>query len=237
MSLNSFSSVIRVSALSLVAVAVLGCASEPTLDTSPDAVLSFDGLAPVKGGRMDAAWAKPGFDIEPYSKVMLKGVGVEYRPGGETGRTYYSKSQGGHFEVTPEQKERFETIMGEAFREEMAKGKNFEIVDEPGPDVLLIVGGLLDVVSYIPPEPVGSGNIYLSRVGEATLVLEIRDSTTNAMIIRAIDRRAAEDSTGGFSQSNRVTNTAEFRRVAIAWARILREGLDRFMAAGDAAGE
>lgn len=237
MSHNSYSSILRASVLGLAAIAMVGCASEPTLDTSPEAELSFDGLAPVKGGRMDAAWAKPGFDIEPYSKVMLRGVGVEYRPGGETGRTYYSKAQGGHFEVTAEQKERFETIMGEAFREELAKGTNYEIVDEPGPDVLLVVGGLLDVVSFVPPEPVGSGNIYLSRVGEATLVLEIRDSTTNSMIIRAIDRRAAEDTTGGFSQSNRVTNTAEFRRVAIAWARTLREGLDRFMAPGDPAGE
>jgi hypothetical protein len=103
--------------------------------------------------------------------------------------------------------------------------------------VLLIKGGLLDVVSFVPPEQGGRNDIYLSRVGEATLVLEMRDSVSNAIILRAIDRRAAENMSGSFTRSNSVSNMAEARRLARVWASIVREALDRFMAEGDEAGE
>ncbi len=232
------STIFRVIVLGLSASMLVACAtSAPTIDTSAEAEATFDGLYPVKGGRMDAAWARPDFSIEQYSKVMLHGVGIEYRPNGSKARTLSTSKSNQHFEFTPEQKVRFQQIMGEAFEEELAKGTHFEIVTEAGPDVLLIRGGLLDVVSFVPPDPVGRGNVYLSRVGEATLVLEMRDSLSNTIVLRAIDRRAAEDMAGGFSQSNSVSNTSEFRRVARTWAGIVREALDRYMAEGDEAGE
>ena len=110
----------------------------------------------------------------------------------------------------------------------MARSERFTIVDEAGPDVLLIRGALLDVVSYVPPDNIsGRVHVFLSSVGEATLVIELRDSITNAILARAIDRGAAEDM-GGWSKSNRVTNTAEVRRLVRRWGRSLREGLEGF---------
>jgi hypothetical protein len=232
------SSLFRATVLGLGAIVIVGCAtSTPTIDTGPDAEPTFDGLYPVVGGRMDAAWARPDFSVEPYSKVILNGVGVEYRPGCAKPTSMRRTSSTECFDPTPDQRARFEELMAEAFTEEMARGEHYEIVTEPGPDVLLITGGLLDVVSFIPPDIVGRGDIFLSRVGEATIVLELRDSVTGAILVRAVDRRAAEDAAGMGTRSNRVTNSAEFRRLARAWARILREGLDRFMAEGDEAGE
>ena len=102
------------------------------------------------------------------------------------------------------------------------------MVNESGPDVLLIRGALLDVVSYVPPEPIGRVDIYLRSVGEATLVLEIRDSITDAILVRVVDRKAAEDVGGRLQESNRVTNTAEVRRLAKRWASALRKRLDEF---------
>lgn len=208
-----------------------GCAgSNPTVDTSAEAEISFDGLYRVKGGTADAAWVRKGADISQYSKIMLQGVGIEYRPGGESGRLYYSRRSADHFEISDKQKERLVEILTEAFRKELGKSEHFTIVSEPGPDVLLIRGALLDVVSFVPPEPIGRGEIFLSRVGEATLVLEIRDSVSDAILVRAVDRRAAEDAARGFSRSNRVFNAAEVRRMAQAWARKLRERLDEYAA-------
>lgn len=232
------SAIFRVAALGLAASFIFGCTSAPaTIDTSPGVEPTFDGLYPVKGGRMDGAWARPDFNVEDYSKIMLQGVGVEYRPGGSTRRTLSTSRSDEFFALTPAQKAAFEETMRATFLEELEKGEHFEIVTEPGPDVLLVRGGLLDVVSYAPPDSAGRAEIYLSRVGEATLVLEIRDSVTGAILIRAIDRRAAEDAARSFSNSNRVSNTAEFRRLARTWGGILRDGLDRFMAPGDEAGE
>ena len=207
---------------------VAGCAtSTPTIDTGPDAEMTFDGLYPVTGTNADGAWARPGSDISRYSKIMLQGVGVEYRPGGEAGRSYSARSSDGPFEVTPEQRERFERVVSDAFRDELARSERFEMTDEIGPDVLLIMGALVDVVSFVPPEPIsGRTDIYLSSVGEATLVLEIRDSITQATLARAIDRRAAERASGNLMESTRVTNAAEVRRLARHWARLLRTRLD-----------
>lgn len=218
--------------LALLSVGILiiaGCAaSTPTVDTTDESKVTFDGLYPVKGTRADEAWARPGADLSQYSKVMLHGVGVEYRPGGESGRTAMSRSRGGPYEVTAEQKAAFVSIMAEEFLGELGKSEHFTIVSEPGPDVLLVRGALLDVVSYVPPEPIGARDaVYLTRVAEATLVLELRDSITEAIFARAIDRRAAEDAIG-FQESTRINNAAEIRRLAKTWARMLRSRLDEF---------
>lgn len=233
------SSWLRAAVLGLSASALVGCAgSTPTIDTSAEAEPTYDGLYPVHGGRMDAAWARPGFNVEEYSKVMLKGVGVEYRPDGSTRRGVRSTSNTtDHYEISADRKATLEEKMKEAFLEEMAKSEQFELVTEAGPDVLVVIGGLTDVTSFVPPDPIGNGDIYLSRVGEATLVLELRDSMTGAILVRAIDRRAAESVSQTFTNSNSVSTTAEFRRLARTWGGMLRDGLDRFMAEGDEAGE
>ena len=209
----------------------IGCAtSDPSVDTSPSAELSFDGLYPVTGSRADAAWARQDIDLSPYTKIMLQGVGIEYRPGGIAGRSPAARSTSGPYVVTETQKERFKDAVREAFQREMARSEQFTLVEEPGPDVLLIRGALLDVVSYVPPEPVGRTDIYLDRVGEATLVLELRDSITEAILARAIDRRAAENRALGLQESNRATNKAEVQRMVRTWARILRTRLDEYKA-------
>jgi hypothetical protein len=215
--------------VAIAAMALAGCATPaPTVDTSATGDMTFDGLFPVKNSRADAAWARPDVDLTMYSKVMLEGVGVEYRPGGESGRSLNSRSTGGPFEVTEEQKDRFEALMREVFLEELGKSEHFTIVSEPGPDVLLIRGALLDVVSYIPPETVGRSEIYLSRVGEATLVLELRDSITEAILARSVDRRAAEQIGDTLMRTSRVSSATEVRRLARTWARLLRESLDTY---------
>ena len=215
--------------LAFAAAIVAGCAaSTPTVDTTDESRMTFDGLYPVKGTRADEAWARPGVDLSQYSKVMMRSVGVEYRPGGESGRTAMSRSRGGPYEVSESQKAAFASIMAEAFLKELEKSDHFTIVSEPGPDVLLIRGALLDVVSYVPPETIGGRDaVYLTRVGEATLVLELRDSITETIFARAVDRRAAEDAIG-FQESTRINNAAEIRRLAQTWARMLRTRLDEF---------
>jgi hypothetical protein len=114
------------------------------------------------------------------------------------------------------------------FRDELANSKYFELVTEPGPDVLIVEGVLLDIVSFVPPDIVGRGEIYLDRVGEATLVLQLSDSMSGEVLARAAERRTAQRSNTTMTQSTPVTNWAEVRRMARRWAIKLREGLDGF---------
>ena len=125
----------------------------------------------------------------------------------------------------------FEEEIGGAFDEAMASSEVFEIVEEAGPDVLLIRGGLLDVVSRVPPETVGRSEIFIDSVGEATLVLEIRNAESKAIYARAVDGRAMSSGTT-MQRSTRATNRAEVRRLGRRWGDMLRNGLDTLLTDG-----
>jgi hypothetical protein len=226
-------------ALSLAAMALAGCTSTPTFQTGDDAEVTFDGLTRMEGTVMDVVWARTDIDLTAYRKVMFDRIGVEYRDvgnapysgrGGPTGTTA-SRRSATEFNLAPETKAAFEEEISAAFREEMARSEVFEIVEEEGPDVLLVRGGLHDVVSRVPPEVTGRGRIFIDSVGEATLVLEIRSSESNAIYARGVDRRAAGNTTY-MQESNQVTNRSEVRRLGRAWGRLLRDGLDTLLTEG-----
>ena len=221
--------VTAVTSLTFIILSV-GCATEPAaIQQGADAEVSYDGLHKVDHAQADSAWARPEFDISSYNKIMLVGAGIEYTPETNKGRTSRDRSRGGPYFMDDATRERFEKLVQETFREEMAKSERFTLVDEAGPDVLIVWGGLLDVTSYVPPDNVaGRSQIYLSTVGAATLVLELRDSETNTILARSIDRRAAERQSGQMTNSNRVTNSSEVRRLIRFWGKRLRDGLDGF---------
>lgn len=222
-------------ALAFLSLASGGCATPtPTIDSGPNAEVTFDGLHEVQNSAADKAWAMPDLDLSGYTKIKLQSAGIEYRPGGESGRGSMSRSSSGPFEITVEQKARFQEIVGQILLEELGKSERFTLVKEPGPDVLLIRGALLDVVSYVPPEPMGRSEIYLTEIGEVTLVLEIRDSITDAILVRVIDRDSIGDD-GMMRNSNRVTNTSEVKQVIRRWTSTLRDRLDSFSGYANAA--
>jgi len=205
----------------VVGVLAAGCAATGPRVPRLGSEKSFDGLLVVENARASAAWINPDFDLSIYSKVKLQGAGIEYRP--TRGRS--SRASATEFPMTEGAKARLRQIMQDAFREEMAQSQRFELTDESGPDVLLVWGGLLDVVSHVPPQRGGRSDVFLRSVGAATLVIELRDSESNAILARMLDRRAAERISGGFP-SNAATNAGEVRRIARTWARLLRQRLD-----------
>ena len=224
-------------ALSLLAAAFAGCTSTPTFQTGEDAEVTFDGLTRMEGTVMDVVWARTDVDLTEYRKVMFEGVGVEYRDvrGPYSGRAGTSSSAArrnqSEFRLDEATRALFEEEITAAFAEEMARSEVFEIVEEAGPDVLLIRGGLLDVVSRVPPETMGRSRIFIDSVGEATLILEIRSSESHAIYARGVDRRAAQ-SAGQMRESTTVQNRAEVRRLGRRWGSLLRDGLDALMTEG-----
>jgi hypothetical protein len=94
--------------------------------------------------------------------------------------------------------------------------------------VLTLIGAIADVSSNVPPDiesaRFGRGGVYLTSVGEATLIIELRDSQSNEILGRAADRRAAE-SPFAF-EVNKVTGWNEVHRLAQAWASLVRQRLE-----------
>lgn len=207
-----------------LAVLLAGCQSEPIVQSGPDAEVTYDGLYRVDNSRMKMTWVKPDLNLSGYTKIRLIGEGIEYRavkPAGSTTRANSSRSD---FPMDAKQRARLEEITREVFLDELGKSKYFTIVDEEGPDVLELRGALLDVVSNVPPLTAGRNDFYLSRIGEATLVVELRDSESNEILLRAIDRRGIDPVV--ITRSTPVLNVAEVRREWRRWATILREALD-----------
>jgi len=228
--MRNINSVYRLIAAAIISTALIGCeTAPPTIQSGPDAELSFDGLHRVINAQADAAWARPDFDISGYSKIMFVRAGFEYREVEDTGRSNVGQTSGQAQYINEATRENFESLVAEVFREELSNIQRFEIVDKAGPDVLMIRGGLLDVVSYVPRGSVGSNTVILiSLLGEATLLLELRDSLTGKILARSVDRRAAENRGVNTPRTNNVTNPSEIRRIIRFWARRLREGLDGF---------
>lgn len=227
--MKKINSCIWLVAATAFSVIVAGCSSTaPTIQSGPDAELSFDGLHRVDNSQADIAWARPDIDLSGYTKIKPVNGGVEYAQADNMGRTSRDRNSGGPFFIDDRSREQFETMVADIFAEELEGLENFTIVDEPGPDVLIVAGGLLDVVSFVPPQTATRSVIFLTSVGKATLVLELRDSLSGRILARSVDRRAAETISDTFTQSNSVTNSAEVRRLLQFWARRLVEGLDGF---------
>ncbi len=213
--------------LTFAAMAIAGCTSAPaTIQQGADAEVSFDGLHAIDNSIFREAWADPDIDFSRYSKFMPGGAFFEYRAVKKRSGTTRAISSQSEFYIDDKAREKLKEVVSEIFNEELAKSSRFTVTDAPGPDVLIIRGGLHDIVSMVPPEIIGRGDVYLSSVGEITLILEVVDSMSGEVIVRAVERRALDRSGGMAMRSSTVNTWAEVRRVTRRWATKLRDGLD-----------
>ena len=209
-----------------VAALVVGCAAEPSIQTGPDAEMTFDGLVRIDNSRFSAAWIDPDIDLTQYSKLLPGGAEFQFRNVQKTSRTTMRASSENEFWISDSTRQKLIDTVSEVFSDELSRSEHFTLADERGADTLIIVGALHDIVSRVPPDFVGRGEIYLSSLGEATLVIEISDSLSGEVIYRAVDRRAVENVGGQMIRANSATTGGEVRRGARRWATRLREGLD-----------
>ncbi len=194
----------------------------PTLQSGPNAEVTFDGLVRVDNTRVDAAWIRPGIDLSSYDQLMLVGAGIKYRSVREANRLRYSNAS--EFPLDQRQRNLIEQSVREVFNEELAKTQRFEIVQQPSENTLTLSGALIDVVSFVPPQRAGGTSYYLSQLGAATLVLELSDSMSGQVLARAVDGRGID--VDFVSEATRVSNRFELERELDAWADVIRNGLE-----------
>ena len=213
--------------LTFTAMIIAGCASEPpTIQEGPNAEVSYDGLHAIDNSVFKLAWADPDIDFSRYDKIMGDGAFFQYRAVKKSSATQRANSSASEFYIDERSRERLKEETSTIFNAELAKSTRFTVTDTPGPNVLIIRGGLHDIVSFVPPEQIGRGEIYISSVGQITLILEAVDSRSGEVIFRAVERRAAESPGGMGMQANTVTTWVEVRRLIRRWATTLRDGLD-----------
>lgn len=218
--------VLRVAGVLLVAATMAACASPaPSIQTGPGAETTFDGLVAVDNTALSKVWVRPGIDMNGYTKVLPVITDVQYAAAREYRGNMSLRSSEKNFPMSDAEKERFEKAANDIFLEEFSKSGKFELVDQPGDDVLLVRVEILDVTSMVPPEAPGQ-RIYVRTIGEAGLVLEVYDSKEKQILARAVDRREFAFPGDQIRITSRGLNESQVRNGLRSWARILVNGLD-----------
>ena len=206
----------------LVAVlAVSACAPQPT-QPKPTGEVNIEGLQRVTARNFEAAFVRPGVTFADYEKLMVEELELAFRT---------PDREQNQFPLGEDQKTRFRAAMATAFGEELGKLENVEVVTEPGPDVLALHVRVQDIVARAPGRRVGAAGragFALETVGEMTLVMELRDSQSDEVLIRVFDRQALEGA--AMVSGDSVVSTWEgVERLVGRWASRASEGLDRLL--------
>lgn len=204
-------------------------AKTPKIQTGPNAEVSFDGLHKVDKTIMDDVWAKPDVDLSQYKKIILKSTTVAFKDvDTKSSRLYRRTGKVNEFSITEKNKEKIVNEIKSAFKKQLSKVQNYQLTDDVGDDVLSIEAFIIDIVSHVPPESYSKTDVYLRSAGEATLVLEFRDSISDEILVRAVDHRDTEQN-DILQKVSPITNLIEFRKLASDWGRTLRKRLDEIV--------
>ena len=207
----------------LIVFLLAGCTSQTEPRVGAAVARSFDGLVPLEGTLMTQVWVREGFTLEGYEKVILEDAGIRYRPVASPGSPQ-QRNAATEFPVSAAQRAELKRLITEEFDRALDRLR-LPQVTEPGPDVLRVRGYLLDVVSRIPPDNASSNHYFIESVGQATFVVELIDSETNAVLVRGLDTRSA--STPGYTyRSSAAGNRAQVRRLIARWADMLVDALN-----------
>ena len=190
---------------------------------------SPDGLVKITARRMELAWLRPGADFRPYTKVIIDPTQVAFRP---DWRKDYNLNAGVGNRVSQEQADKImaaaQTNFDEVFRDAFRKA-GYEVVTAPGPDVLRVISGILDLDVNAPLGQNTVGTTWIISAGQAALIVEVRDSATNALLGRVADRRATQDL--GRQIASTATTVYDFRLLFSLWAGICTKALGELKSA------
>jgi hypothetical protein len=211
-------------ALGCGAVALSGPAA------AADAPESWDGLVKVKSKKFQLVYLQPGADFRGYTKVIVDPTEVSFRK--NWAKDYNSSIRGasGRISDADVQKTAQQGAVAatDIFSDAFTKA-GYTVVKDAGPDVLRVRTLLLNIHVRAPDVPTaGRTRSYASEAGEASLVVEVRDSETGAMIGRAVDRRLAGENS--ILSRNQVTNRSDFRNLVQAWANDSARGVGELKA-------
>lgn len=187
--------------------------------------LSYDGLQKISVKGIDLAYARPGATLGSYNRIMLEPVDVAFN------KNWKPTRDGSRIKLSAAERENIRTgvakIVYDAFVRELQGDSNYQLVSDPGPDVLRVKVHIVNLFVNAPDtRTTAPTRTYIVSAGEMTIFAELFDSETGEVLARVVDRREARRS-GGLTLTNSVVNADEAQSVAASWARILRGALDK----------
>lgn len=216
---------------SIVRALAIGCAitvlSAPALlsvATAAEAPKEWDGLELRPSKNVDLLYLRPGASLAGYKRVRLEPLQVAFDKNWDPNRGSLGVNR-----LTAQDFEKIKKALAEEFAKvcesELAKG-GYVLVKEPGDEVLDVQPFIIDLYIAAPEkQTAGRTRTYTSDAGRMTLVAELRDSDTNQILARVVDKRNASSS-GMYQITTSVSNMGAARQIIARWASALRKALD-----------
>lgn len=192
--------VTRVSALSrtgLIALAFLGIFTaalpSPRAGAQPvsEVEVTADGLHRIDPEIMATAWLRPDADFERYTRALVMPTVILFREM-HTSHSAWADNNRSMFPVSEPMRDRLRETFGESFHEIMGGQRVYEVTDGVGRDVVLVHAYLTDVATGMPLDLAGSNVNMIRWVWEGNLIVELRDSMSDDVLFRAIERQRVE---------------------------------------------
>ncbi len=187
--------------------------------------VTVDGLHRVKDTKMALVYAKPDVDLSQYNRIYLTEPQIAF-----TKNWLQTQNSIPNQTVRREDMERIRTELAalfmEVFRQELQNNGGYVLVDGIADDVLIVHPAIVDLDVFSPDTPGTAGTrSAIPSVGTMTLYMELIDSVTGDMLVKAIDNKYDRTRTHIQAQ-NRVRNEAAAREMLGDWANLLRLALD-----------
>jgi hypothetical protein len=191
-----------------------GCVIAPSAGpTTPD------GLQKRPDSRVDSVYAAPGTSLARYRRVMLDELDVAFKADWQARSPGVSAGEIGDIRMLAA------SLFRAAFSSELEKG-GYTIVSSPAPDVLRVKAAVVDV-DFAPASAAAAGvaGAYVVSTADISLVAELRDSQSGAVIARVIDRKRGRD-VGNLQMASEAGASKDAVQAFATWAGLLREALD-----------
>ena len=183
-----------------------------------------EGLVPVRSWNLDELYLRPNTDLTSYRSVVIDPVQVVFRK--DWNRDFVDPhasirrlSQEDVRRIAEETGAGLQTALADAFR-----ARGYAIATAPGPSVLRLSPTLTNVYINAVEDLYTGGTTksFTKDAGEATLVLEVREAGTEALLGRVVDRRTAQETKGtqrgDLIRSSRVASNFWFEDLFRKWS-------------------
>lgn len=215
----------RITSLLTVLVFFLTLSNNSLATQADPPEVTVDGLHRVKETKMALVYAKPDVDLSQYNRIYLTEPQISF-----TKHWLQTQNSIPNQTVRKEDMERIKTELAalfvEVFRDELQNNGGYELVNGVAEDVLIVHPAIVDLDVFSPDVPGTAGSrSAIPSAGTMTLYMELMDSVTGDMLVKAIDNKYDRTRTH-IQARNRKRNEAAARQMLGDWANLLRLALD-----------